>query len=106
MRDGEVLATLEVADSAVARLKGLVGRRELDGAVMLRPPVLLHTLGVPLAVDVAFCDAELQVLTTVWLNTWRVALPRLHARRLIIARAGAFERWHLAVGDRLEVKGG
>jgi hypothetical protein len=55
---------------------------------------------------VAFCDAELQVLTTVWLNRWRVALPRLHARRLIIARAGAFERWHLAVGDRLEVKGG
>jgi hypothetical protein len=41
----------------------------------------------------------------VWLDRWRIALPRRIARRLVVAEAGTFERWHLAVGDRLEVKG-
>jgi hypothetical protein len=54
---------------------------------------------------VAFCDADLTVLTTLWLERWRIARPRAHTRQLLIARAGAFERWGLAVGDHLEVKG-
>jgi uncharacterized membrane protein (UPF0127 family) len=104
-RDGEVLASVEVADSMSARLKGLAGRDQLEGALLLRPPLVLHTIGLPFAVDVAFCDADLKVLTTVWLNRWRIALPRSIARRLVVAEAGAFERWRLTVGDRLEVKG-
>jgi uncharacterized protein len=105
IREGEVLASLEGASSISARVKGLAGRDRIDGALLLRPPLVLHTLGRPFAVDVAFCDADLKVLTTVWLDRWRIALPRLNARRLVVAEAGAFERWHLAVGDRLEVKG-
>jgi uncharacterized membrane protein (UPF0127 family) len=32
--------------------------------------------------------------------------PRRGCRAVIEAEAGAFERWRLQVGDRLEVKGG
>jgi uncharacterized membrane protein (UPF0127 family) len=105
IREGEVLASLEVATSIGVRFRGSAGRDQLEGALLLRPPLVLHTIGRPFAVDVAFCDADLKVLTTVWLDRWRIALPRRMARRLVVAEAGAFERWHLAVGDRLEVKG-
>src|SRR5438105_14799741 len=101
-RDGEVLASLEVAESPGARLVGLAGRDRLEGALLLSPPPVLHTIGLSYALDVAFCDADLQVLTTISLARWRIALPRLHARRMILAEAGAFERWRLAVGDHLE----
>ena len=37
LRDGEVLASLEVADSRRARSRGLLGRDGVDGALLLRP---------------------------------------------------------------------
>jgi uncharacterized membrane protein (UPF0127 family) len=77
----------------------------VEGAFLIRPPLVLHTIGVGSPLDVAFCDAELTVLSTLWLNRWRVARPRPRSRQLLIAKRGAFERWGLAVGDQLEVKG-
>jgi len=96
-RDGEVLATLE--------LSGSVGRCPADSALLVRAPLLLHTIAKPSGVEVAFCNRDLKVLSVVWLKRWRVARPRLGARRLVVARAGAFERWRLTAGDRLEIKG-
>jgi hypothetical protein len=77
----------------------------MEGAFLVRPPLVLHTIAVCCAVDVAFCDADLTVLATLWLGRWRVARPRAGTRQLLMAKAGAFDRWGLAVGDRLEVKG-
>jgi uncharacterized membrane protein (UPF0127 family) len=82
-----------------------MGPGPLEGAFLVRPPLVLHTIGVRCAIDVAFCDTDLTVLATVWLDRWRVARPRPRTRQLLITKAGAFERWGLAVGDRLEVKG-
>lgn len=103
-RNGEVLATVEVSGSAFDRLKA-TGRCPSDRALIRRRPLLLHTLGQPAGVDVAFCDDDLQVIATIWLSRWRVARPRWRARRVVVARAGAFERWRLSAGDRLEIKG-
>ncbi len=51
------------------------------------------------------CDADLVVLETIRMRRWRVGRPRLAARAVLEAEAGAFERWRLAPGDQLEVKG-
>jgi uncharacterized protein len=56
-------------------------------------------------IDVAFCDADLVVITTVRLERHRVCLPRVRARAVVEAEAGAFERWKLRTGDQLEIKG-
>ena len=37
VRDAEVLATLEIAESSRARARGLLGRDDFDGALLLRP---------------------------------------------------------------------
>jgi hypothetical protein len=104
-REGEVLASLEVADSPNAWLRRLAGRDGLGGALLLPAPLVLHTIGVPHPVDVAFCDAELRVLRTACLNRWRLALPGPKVSRLVVGETGAFERWGLVAGDQLEVKG-
>jgi uncharacterized membrane protein (UPF0127 family) len=105
LRDGEVLASLEVADRASTRTRGLLGRRGLEGALLLRPAAAVHTLGMRFPLDVAYCDASLVVLEIRRMPPWRVGLPRLAARTVLEAEAGAFQRWHLEVGDRLEVAG-
>jgi uncharacterized membrane protein (UPF0127 family) len=105
IRDGEVLATLEVADSHLARLRGLLGRDGIDGALLLRHTRSVHTLGMRFPIDVAYCDANLVVRSITTMRPWRIGLPRPRARCVLEASAGAFERWRLRPGDQLEVKG-
>jgi uncharacterized protein len=105
VRDTQVLASLEVADTFRSRLKGLLGRDELDGALLLRPARAVHTLGMRFTIDVAYCDRDLVVLRIHTLSPQRLGRPVRRACCVVEAEAGAFERWGLAVGDRLEVQG-
>lgn len=100
-----MLASLEVADGRRARSRGLLGRDGVDGALLLKPCRSVHTLGMRFPIDVAFCDRELRVLRIVTMPRHRMSLPVWKARAVIEAKAGAFARWGLRVGDSLEVKG-
>mgnify|MGYP003346105269 CR=1 FL=1 len=59
MRGDDVLAAADVAESRAARRRGLLGRDCIDGALVLRPCRSVHTLGMKVPVDVAFCAAAL-----------------------------------------------
>ncbi len=104
LRDGEVLASLEVAATRAERRRGLLGRDGIDGALLIERSRSVHTAGMRFALDVALCDAELEVVRTRRLVPWRVTLPVAGARCAIEAEAGAFARWGLRPGDRLEVR--
>ncbi len=105
LKDGQVLATLEIADGFEARLRGLLGRDGMDGALLLRPARSVHTFGMRFPIDVAYCDRDLRVLDVACMGRHRMGRPRLRARCVIEAEAGAFERWDLRPGDELEIKG-
>ena len=105
VRDGEVLATLEVAGSTRARGRGLLGRDGIEGAILLQPAKSVHTFGMRFAIDVAFVDGEMHVVKIVTMKPWRLGLPVRKARGVIEAEAGAFGSWALTVGDQLEIKG-
>jgi uncharacterized membrane protein (UPF0127 family) len=104
LREGEVLAGLEVANGLLARTRGLLGRDGIEGAMLIKA-MSVHTVGMRFAIDVAWCDKSLVVLATRTLVPYRIGLPRPKARYVIEARAGAFEQWHLRPGDQLEQKG-
>jgi uncharacterized membrane protein (UPF0127 family) len=104
LRDGEVLAALEIAASRRERRRGLLGRDEMEGALLLKPARSVHTIGMRFPIDVAFCDRRLSVLAVRSMNRGRVSRPRLRASCVIEAQAGAFDRWGLHVGDQLEIK--
>jgi len=105
VRDTTVLASLEVADTFRARLRGLLGRDRLEGALLLRPARSVHTIGMRFAIDVAFCDSDLRVVRIISLAPNRVSRPVRHGCVVIEAERGAFDRWGLAVGDELAVHG-
>ncbi len=104
LRDGEVLASLEVARSRRDRARGLLGRDGVEGALLLEPARSVHTVGMRFPLDVAFCDAEMVVLKVVRMPRHRVSMPVPRARCVIEAEAGTFGRWELRPGDQLEVK--
>ena len=64
LREGEVLASLEVADTRPARRRGLLGRDSIDGALLLVPARSVHTIGMRFPIDVAWLDGDLTVLRT------------------------------------------
>ena len=104
VRDGEVLASLEIAEDRRARRRGLLGRDGIDGAMWLTPARAVHTMGMRFDLDIAFLDDELDVVAVVCMKRHRLGRPRPRARSVIEAEAGAFERWGLQVGDQLEVR--
>ena len=104
VRDGRVLATLEVADSVRARMAGLLGREGIEGAILLRPARSVHTLRMRFAIDVAFVDEDLRVLRVATMKPNRLGRVVWKASGVIEAEAGAFARWDLAVGDELEIR--
>ena len=99
-----MLASLEVADTASTRARGLLGRDGFDGALLLRPARLIHTLGMRCAIDVAHLDGELRVLRITRMAGQRVGRPVRGSQAVLEAHAGCFERWGLRVGDELEVR--
>jgi uncharacterized protein len=104
LREGEVLASLEVADTRPARRRGLLGRDSIKGALLLVPARSVHTIGMRFPIDVAWLDRELNVLRTACMRRNRVSRPVLRAHAVLEAEAGAFARWGLVVGDQLELK--
>ena len=106
VHDDKVLATLEVADSARGRARGLLGRDGVEGAILLAPARSIHTVRMRFAIDVAYLDSDHRVLRIVTMQPNRLGMPVMKARSVIEAEAGSFERWGLRVGDRVEIRGG
>lgn len=104
LRDDDVLASLELAESRSARRRGLLGRDGIEGALLLRPCRAVHTLGMRFPLDVAWCDRELTVVRIARMPRHRLARPVWGAGAVLEAEAGSFARWSLAVGDQLEVR--
>ncbi len=104
LREGEVLAALEVTESRQDRMRGLLDRDGIDGAILIRPARSVHSVGMQFTIDVAICDKDLVVLRTLCLAPGRLTRPSLKGRCVIEAEKGAFERWKLQPGDQLEIR--
>jgi uncharacterized membrane protein (UPF0127 family) len=105
VRGDDVLAAAEVAVTGRQRRRGLSGRATIEGVLVLRPCRHVHTFAMVVPIDVAFCDRDGFVLHTVTLQPKRLSRPVPRAYFAVEAAAGSFERWKLAAGDVVEVKG-
>jgi uncharacterized membrane protein (UPF0127 family) len=94
-----------MADSFVLRLRGLLGRGELDtgDGLLLQPSGSIHTWFMRHPIDAVFLDRDFRVLRTVpAIPPWRVAAVR-HARAVLELRAGEAERRGITVGECLVI---
>ena len=92
-----------LADDALSRMRGLLGRSALarEEGILLRPASSVHTWFMRFPIDVVFLDRDLSVLRVVpRLGPWRGAARRRAAAVLELA-AGESERRGLEVGQQL-----
>ncbi|MEV0690895.1 DUF192 domain-containing protein [Streptomyces sp. NPDC050388] len=98
-----VRVPLEIAGSYRARTKGLLGRDDLDGALLLSPANSIHTFRMRMPIDVAYLDRRLRVIAVRTMPPGRLGLPRVRARYVVEAEAGMMAGWGLRVGVRVTV---
>jgi uncharacterized protein len=102
--DGRVVAeSVVVADSTMRRLRGLLGKRDLQSGhgVLLRPAWSIHTAFMRFPIDVVFLDADQVVIKIVpRLAPFKTASCR-GAREVVELRAGECDRRGLSLGDRV-----
>ncbi|GAA4999096.1 DUF192 domain-containing protein [Streptomyces hyderabadensis] len=98
-----VRVPLEIASSYRARTKGLLGRESVDGAMLLSPANSVHTFRMRMAIDVAYLDRRLTVIAVRTMRPGRLGRPRLRARHVLEAEAGAMSKWGVRAGARIEV---
>ena len=100
----QVLSSLNIADTARSRRRGLIGQREIATPLFIYSCRWIHTLGVRCSLDVAYLNDAFLVVKTQTIGPLRVAMPVFRARHVLEAEAGSFERWGLQVGHTLEVR--
>ena len=101
--DGRVLASANIANDRATRRKGLCGQTQIEGAFVIPNCRWVHTFGMRVPIDVAYLDADGNVIKTVHMHKMRLGVPVWHARTVIEAEKGAFARWGINVGNKIEV---
>jgi hypothetical protein len=104
LRDGDVLAALDDPGPGWAR--------RLTSAAWLEAPAMVQTFRPAMSLDLAWCDpAAAQDGRPAWqvrrircVGRGRLALPKLTRGGLVVAPAGAFERWKLDLGHVIEIR--
>jgi uncharacterized protein len=102
---GVVCDRCTLAARPLARLRGLLGRRELPAGegLLLRPSPSIHTWFMRFPIDAVFLSAELEVLAVRGsLPPWRMAGAR-GARAVLELAAGEAERRGVRPGSRLRI---
>jgi uncharacterized membrane protein (UPF0127 family) len=92
-----------VADKALRRMRGLLGRSSLNPGhgMLLQPENMIHTAFMRFPIDVVLLDRNLHVLKIVeQLKPWRTASAK-RARSVLELPAGEVKRTGVAVGDQL-----
>jgi uncharacterized protein len=104
LEDGRVVCErCVVAETALSRMRGLLGRARLERGegLLLRPAGSIHTWFMRFAIDAVFVDGDDRVVRAVSdLRPWRIAACR-GARAVVELAAGECERVGLAAGERL-----
>jgi uncharacterized protein len=102
--DGSIVCERCVqADTALARMRGLLGRRKLPSGegILLKPASSVHMAFMRFPIDAVFLDRDLRVVKIASdLKPWRAAGSR-GAKAVLEIPAGEAGRRGLSVGDRL-----
>lgn len=104
--DGHDVGPVLVADTASARLRGMLLRRPLPPALLLVPGNSVHGVGMVQVLEVALLDASLQVRRVCRLRPFGMTRPRRDIASVLEAPVGSFARWGLVPGSQLAVEPG
>ena len=100
-----ILENVSIADSFFSRLKGLMGKSNIDDNIglIIRPCKSIHTFFMKFNIDVIFIDGNSKVVDVyIDLAPWRISKIYKDAKFVIEGKSGSFAK--LKKGDQIIVK--
>ena len=98
--------SIELADTSLKRMFGLLGKRGLDAGagLWIKPSSGVHTFGMSFEIDVVGLDRDLKVIK-LWrcLPTYRVTSVSLKMRSVLELCCGTIAQSQMQVGDQLQI---
>ena len=114
--DGAEVAEIELADTYLRRLRGMLWRRSLPAGLLLLPGGSVHGVGMTRSLDVALLvpDGEgrrralgsHRVARTALLRPFGLVTSARGVRSVLEAPVGSFASWGLAAGSAVEIVSG
>ncbi len=105
-RGSSVGESVELADTSLTRMFGLLGRRGLDagGGLWIKPSSGVHTFFMMFRIDVIGLDRDLKVIK-LWrcLAPFRVTSVSLKMHSVVELPCGTIKRSETQNGDQLEI---
>jgi uncharacterized membrane protein (UPF0127 family) len=107
IRNGKQLAdNVEVADSILKRMKGLLGKDKLlaGEALWIKPCVSIHTFFMKFPIDVLFLNKKNQVIAVIKnLKPNRITRLYLKAMSVLELPEGVLDATDTRAGDKIEI---
>ena len=106
-KEVSLASKVEVADSVLSRLVGLLGRRALEpgSGLWIFPSNAVHSIGMLFTFDVVLIDSDFKVvgLRNLVRPFW-VTLPNFRAESVLELPAHTISRSRTEVGDQLKIE--
>ena len=98
--------SVELADTSMKRMFGLLGRRGLaaGGGLWIRPSSGVHTFGMAFTIDVVGLDSNLKVIK-LWrrLRPFRLTSVSMKLKSVIELPSGVITESQMQLGDQLQI---
>jgi len=97
---------VELADTSLKRMFGLLGRRGLDagGGLWIKPSSGVHTVGMAFRIDVVGLDRDLKVIK-LWrcIPPFRVTSVSMKVKSVVELPCGVINDSQMQIGDQLQI---
>jgi len=98
--------SIELADTSLKRMVGLLGRRGLDAGegLWIKPSSGVHTFGMAFKIDVVGLDRDLKIIK-LWrcLVPFRITSVSLRMKSVLELPCGTIRQSEMRVGDQLQI---
>ena len=98
--------SVELANTSLKRMVGLLGRRGLDagGGLWIKPSSGVHTFGMAFKIDVVGLDRDLKVIK-LWrcLAPFRLTAVSMKLRSVLELPCGTITRSQIHIGDQIQI---
>jgi uncharacterized protein len=106
---GTEFGRVDIADSFMSRLMGLMFKKVLERGLILKLPSsrsrrgsAIHMFFMRFPLDIIFADENKKVVDTVSIGPWKTYTPRAPAKYVIEMEEGTVKKFNLEIGDELD----
>lgn len=106
---GTNMGKLNIADSFMSRLMGLMFKKNIGGGLILKLPSTrsrrgsaIHMFFMRIPLDIIFADETKEVVDMVSIGPWKTYTPKAPAKYVIEMEKGTIKNYNLEIGDELD----